>query len=938
MQHNVPYLNPHPNNCVCPHVGYQASFLSPAPAHHAHASSQSAVTPQNPPASAVPAAAKSVKQEEEKEEEATKDEGVKESAEENERCTTTTPDTPPLVSQPCTNSSSLASPPSPPLPPPAPPSCSLPPPQSPTSTPLPASPSPPTSPPSSATSSSSSSSVESEDLKAATTATPGSSSIDEVVPARTIHPPPRDSLVGHSDDGTASVTPDAEESSSTVEGFAASQEAAAQKPVDRINTAILGPSEVRRGLAESITERNATIYKYNTKHVPVKRAPRPRPSNKEDPIPEGTKGDEATQHAEEQGEAEATREEEEEAPAEDEEQQEEQTKERVPTPEPYNPYVDFVVSDVDMPLVARLLRNVEPNLLWTWTRDSISFKHLSREQVVNRFPNTPFTTKYGLCETLQQLHWFSEAAGVDTFVPRGYCIGHEDERTAFIHDYRLTACLNMLKWLTERHDTHGANAVADPHGEVPMKRVRQALGHVEQYIQSCCHDDLDVPPPPSLREHEWVSLLAAHHKIVHNDRKIKVATPNQLQALVRDCESALERVVPFWPQLAMDGVRNLWIVKPGAQSRGRGIFMMNNLEEILALVQSPLIYETKYVVQKYMERPLLIHNTKFDIRQWFLVTDWNPLHVWVYRECYLRFCSQQFDLTNNNEAVHLSNNAIQCKYLNGERSGELPEENMWDVHQFKDYLKGVKKEGKWEEVIYPGMRDALVAAMLAAQVEMDSFKHGFELFGADFMLTEDLRPWLIEINSSPCMAATTSVTRRMCAQCLQDVIKVVVDYRNNRTADTGLFELAYRDSERSIPNPPYLGVNLQVVGRQIKKGPLRPEKRKSKKVRPIERQVKPLSLITLSLEEGPNNTLHAQREPAAREPSGTISRHCSILDCRKYGVGNTTSLPIFSNAESEAEDEECRHARALLSPACDGKHPKPLLPDVPLAECDKKQN
>lgn len=39
------------------------------------------------------------------------------------------------------------------------------------------------------------------------------------------------------------------------------------------------------------------------------------------------------------------------------------------------------------------------------------------------------------------------------------------------------------------------------------------------------------------------------------------------------------------------------------------------------------------------------------------------------------------------------------------------------------------------------------------------------------MLTEDFSPWLIEINSCPCMSPTTSVTARMCGQCLEDVIK-----------------------------------------------------------------------------------------------------------------------------------------------------------------------
>jgi tubulin monoglycylase TTLL3/8 len=137
----------------------------------------------------------------------------------------------------------------------------------------------------------------------------------------------------------------------------------------------------------------------------------------------------------------------------------------------------------------------------------------------------------------------------------------------------------------------------------------------------------------------------------------------------------------------------------------------------------------------------------------------------------LRFSSQTYNLRKLHESIHLTNNSVQCKYKNTSLDSALPSYNMWDSNDFVRYLTNIGYPNTFKETVYPGMKQCITAAVLMHQDKMVVRKNCFELYGADFILTEDFQPWLLEINSNPALYGSTPVTARMCPKVLEDVIK-----------------------------------------------------------------------------------------------------------------------------------------------------------------------
>jgi len=198
-----------------------------------------------------------------------------------------------------------------------------------------------------------------------------------------------------------------------------------------------------------------------------------------------------------------------------------------------------------------------------------------------------------------------------------------------------------------------------------------------------------------------------------------------------------------------------WIVKPIASSRGRGIYLINNPNQV------PL--EDNIMVCRYIHNPLLIDGFKFDVRVYVAVTSYDPLLIYLFEEGLTRFATVKYEKANRhlkNQMMHLTNYSINKKSHDYVRCDDPDIEDYGNKWSMSAMLRYLKQEGVDTTLLMARIEAVIIKSIIAAELPIATACRMFvpyrdnciELYGFDILIDENLKPWLLEGNLSPSLA------------------------------------------------------------------------------------------------------------------------------------------------------------------------------------------
>ncbi|XP_018648293.1 tubulin tyrosine ligase-related [Schistosoma mansoni] len=229
---------------------------------------------------------------------------------------------------------------------------------------------------------------------------------------------------------------------------------------------------------------------------------------------------------------------------------------------------------------------------------------------------------------------------------------------------------------------------------------------------------------------------------------------------------------------------HMWICKPIGQNQGKGIFLVRDIEEFKVHLKNR-DEEARHqpsgllprIIQRYIINPLLLDGCKFDIRCYVLIACTMPYLVF-YHPGYIRRSAKPYSNQDQNLITHLTNQFVQKK---DPAYAEVKNNTVWSWSQVNDYINKHYREEKklpvdWTKTVLQWRIQRIIHHVFTTVKNRLAAKVGFfELLGLDFMLDENMKVWLLEVNSNPALQTHCDVLKEVVPVVVKDALHISIE-------------------------------------------------------------------------------------------------------------------------------------------------------------------
>eukprot|EP00123_Amoebidium_parasiticum_P011175 comp20558_c0_seq1/m.26399 comp20558_c0_seq1/g.26399 ORF comp20558_c0_seq1/g.26399 comp20558_c0_seq1/m.26399 type:complete len:384 (-) comp20558_c0_seq1:454-1605(-) len=215
-----------------------------------------------------------------------------------------------------------------------------------------------------------------------------------------------------------------------------------------------------------------------------------------------------------------------------------------------------------------------------------------------------------------------------------------------------------------------------------------------------------------------------------------------------------------------------WILKPSVTNQAAGVTIFDSVEGLQEAVEAnPDLRQ--WVVQRYIEDPMLVNGRKFHLRVYAVVV--GRMDVYLHEDILALCAHMPYDSEDHtNQYAHLTNTCLQEKNKDFD-----PDSCIFRLTELPAILaqQGYKGADTFVKDVLSVMRPLTAEIFTAVSSELDyqPLPNCFELYGLDFMLNAEGHLYFLEANASPDMKMTGTRLKDLVGNFLEEVATVAVD-------------------------------------------------------------------------------------------------------------------------------------------------------------------